>query len=259
MDPKINDEYIIKISKDEQIAINEKRILEQINHPNIISQRTSIRNAPILHENQIILEYARKGTLFDLVQKFKKFPIEVVRSLGLITLDALNYLHSVKVYHLDLKLENIFVFDNFNLKLGDFGLSQISETGIFETYNTADHYTPPEVLKRQQYLGKSADLFSLGVMIWILFIGKPPFFKGARRDDENYHKYQKDPDAFFDMEERRSQMEIPNDFRVLIKSLFKENSAERPTIDELINDFDFFKLTQKSLQCFSSEVAGSSP
>ena len=93
---------------------------------------------------------------------------------------ALEYLHiDQKLIHRDLKLENILVDVNFNLKVCDFTLSKTisegSSCGIFYTYAGTERYMAPEILEGKPYKGTATDIFALGVILFLMVAGVMPF------------------------------------------------------------------------------------
>lgn len=94
-------------------------------------------------------------------------------------LQAVNYMHENGIVHLDLKPENILLDDDFNIKIADFGFSAEIKgqdgSGRLQVYPGTPEYMAPEVLLNIPYQGNGADLFSLGVILFILYAGIPPF------------------------------------------------------------------------------------
>lgn len=101
-------------------------------------------------------------------------------------LDVLEYLHSQKIVHRDIKLENILVDKNLNLKLADFGFAANQRIHKLNSYRGTFTYMAPEIKEYRPYDGRAADIFSLGVILFIVVIGFFPF-KEARRDEYYYN------------------------------------------------------------------------
>lgn len=112
--------------------------------------------------------------------------------------DAVEFLHKdAEVAHLDLKLENVLLTEDFNIKICDFGFCQSTLTRIFKSMGT-EGYKAPEIYKLQSrydnnkdilkvgYSGVSADLFALGVILFIMHFGVPPFHRAESQVDRLY-------------------------------------------------------------------------
>ena len=102
--------------------------------------------------------------------------------------------------HMDLKLDNILVSDSGHLKLCDLGMAQSVDAEISRRFGT-EMYMAPEVANRpyfETYRAVPADIFSLGVLLWILNFGRPPFAK-ANMSDRNYSLLVRNPEGFWRM------------------------------------------------------------
>ncbi|KAK4481185.1 hypothetical protein RD792_012066 [Penstemon davidsonii] len=92
-------------------------------------------------------------------------------------IDAVSHCHSKGVYHRDLKPENLLLDSNGNLKVSDFGLSALPQQGVELLHTTCGtpNYLAPEVLSHRGYDGAAADLWSCGVILYVLMAGYLPF------------------------------------------------------------------------------------
>ncbi len=153
---------------------NELDILTEVDHPNIIKYYESYNDGKYLH---IVTELCSGGELFDRIIKQGKFSeSEAANIMGKI-LSALSYLHKLGICHRDLKPEN-FIFSSpdpdAEIKIIDFGLAtrQLKEGQMSDAVGTA-YYVAPEVLKG--VYTNACDVWSLGVIFYIMLSGKPPF------------------------------------------------------------------------------------
>lgn len=170
-----------KISKYE-VLIREIEILKEVDHPNIIKLVEIHEDAKYLH---LITELCTGGELFDRIVK-KTQTVEghfsehdaayLVRDI----LDAINYCHTEKkIVHRDLKPENFLYLtedEDSPIKIIDFGLSRFDDqsSGIMKTKVGTPYYVAPEVLNR--HYTKFCDMWSIGVITYILLCGYPPFY-----------------------------------------------------------------------------------
>ena len=116
----------------------------------------------------ISMEYVPCGLLFDLCQTMGAMGEDAGRFFVSQMLDALDYMHVKRVVHRDLKLENILVDDQFNLKLADFGFATYKSIDALTSYRGTMTYMAPEIKEGKTYKGTQVDLFSLGVILFII-------------------------------------------------------------------------------------------
>ncbi|XP_039176302.1 caM kinase-like vesicle-associated protein isoform X2 [Crotalus tigris] len=162
-------------------AKNEIFILKMVNHPNILQLIDTFETRK---EFYIIQELATGGDVFDWIldQGYytEKDASNVVRQV----LEALAYLHNLHIVHRNLKLENLMYYNQNNrskVVLRDFYLSRFENGAITEPCGTPE-YLAPEVVARQRY-GRPVDCWAVGVIMFILLSGNPPFYDDT--DDEN--------------------------------------------------------------------------
>lgn len=116
--------------------------------------------------------YCPKGDLFNSFEQISQAQaITIFRQL----LDAVEYLHSLGICHRDLKLENILMTEKGNIKLCDFGLASVSFDGNLSDACGSENYIAPEILNLSRFNGFKADMWGVGVILYILFAHKIPF------------------------------------------------------------------------------------
>ncbi|KAL6896838.1 hypothetical protein ACP4OV_007410 [Aristida adscensionis] len=144
----------------------------------------------------IVLEYAMGGELHDIIATSGRLKEDEARRYFQQLINAVDYCHSRGVYHRDLKLENLLLDTAGNLKISDFGLSAISEQvqddGLLHTTCGTPNYVAPEVIDDKGYDGALADLWSCGVILFVLLAGYLPF-----EDDNVMSLYKKISGAQF--------------------------------------------------------------
>ncbi len=157
-------------------------VVRGLNHPNIIKYYRSIETT---HRIYIVMEYARNGSLLDMIRQENHFSEPKARHVFNQLLDGLEYIHSRGIVHRDIKCENLLFNDNDVLKIIDFGFassSSGSKSGLSETYCGSRAYCCPELLKQKPYHPQSADIWASGVVLFAMVFGKLPF------DDSNLDK-----------------------------------------------------------------------
>ena len=140
----------------------------------------------------IVTELACHGSLFDLIQNRGALSEDTTRHYAKQLLSAVQHIHSNEVAHKDIKLENLLLDQDFNLKVADFGLSSsisASDRSGFEksAFGGTPSYMAPELHMRYPYSPQGADLFAMGVSLFVMATGRMPFVK-ATFDDPHYHK-----------------------------------------------------------------------
>jgi polo-like kinase 1 len=125
----------------------------------------------------ILLELCAHQSMNELLKRRKRLHEIEVKCYTLQIINALKYLHSHRIIHRDLKLGNLFLNDKMMIKLGDFGLAtKLDFEGEKKrTICGTPNYIAPEVLEGRAGHSYEVDIWSLGVIIYTLIIGKPPF------------------------------------------------------------------------------------
>ena len=199
----------------------EIQILQLFRHPHIIRMYEVIETATDVF---MFLEYVSGGELFDMiVQKGKLEEIQARRYFQQI-ISGVEYCHQHRVVHRDLKPENLLLDGSGNVKIADFGLSNIMEDGAFlQTSCGSPNYAAPEVISGNMYSGMEIDIWSCGVILYALVVGKLPF-------DEDYI-----PTLFQKI--RGGIYQVPSfvseSCKFLISRLLDVNPISRITIDEI--------------------------
>ncbi|PKA61225.1 CBL-interacting serine/threonine-protein kinase 12 [Apostasia shenzhenica] len=150
-------------------------ILRRVRHPNIVQLFEVMATKTKIY---FVMEYVRGGELFGKVAK-GRLKSETARRYFQQLISAVGFCHARGVFHRDLKPENLLLGDNGDLKVSDFGLSavsdQIRQDGLFHTFCGTPAYVAPEVLTRKGYDGAKVDVWSCGVILFVLMAGYLPF------------------------------------------------------------------------------------
>jgi len=163
----------------------ERKILQSLQHPFLMTLRYAFQSKEKLY---FVLDYFQGGELFFHLKNNRRFPEDVARIyVGEIAL-ALGHLHSLQVIYRDLKPENILLDDNGHVCLTDFGLSKdVDPTDKAHTFCGTPEYLAPEIVTGAGH-DKAVDWWSLGILLYELTVGIPPFY--SQNVNEMYNKIQ---------------------------------------------------------------------
>ena len=166
--------------RQQQECYREVSILKKVSHRNIIKYYSSFLENEILY---IIMEYAELGDLYSLIKHYKKhskyFEEIDLWKISSEILSGLEYLHSQKIIHRDIKCLNLFITKDRHIKIGDLGVSTIT-SGIDNLHYTrvgTPLYISPELVKQKPYDYKT-DIWSFGCSLYHLASLEPPFTGG---------------------------------------------------------------------------------
>ncbi|OCT83404.1 NUAK family SNF1-like kinase 1 [Xenopus laevis] len=124
----------------------------------------------------IVMEYASNGELYDFINNKNQISENDARRFFRQIVSAVHYCHKKGIVHRDIKLENILLDENLNVKLADFGLSNhFQKNQVLETYCGSPLYASPEIVKGLPYQGPEVDCWALGVLLYALVYGVMPF------------------------------------------------------------------------------------
>ncbi|KAE9596639.1 hypothetical protein Lal_00007664 [Lupinus albus] len=228
------------IQRGDKIDENVKREIinhSSLRHPNIVRFKEVILTPTHL---AIVMEYASGGELFERISNAGRFTEDEARYFFQQLISGVSYCHAMQVCHRDLKLENTLLDGSSEprLKICDFGYSKSSvlHSQPKSTVGTPA-YIAPEVLLKQEYDGKIADVWSCGVTLYVMLVGTYPF-----EDPSEPKDYRKTIQRVLSV-----QYSIPDfvhvspECRHLISRIFVFDPAERITIPEILKNEWFIK------------------
>ena len=217
-------------SRAKQKLISEIKIHKSLHHPQIVAFEHYFEDTENVY---ILLEMCQNQTLNELLKRRKRLTEIEVQCYIVQLIKALKYLHSHRVIHRDLKLGNLFLTEKMELKVGDFGLAtKLDFEGERKrTVCGTPNYIAPEILDGKTGHSYEVDIWSLGVIIYTLIIGKRPF---ETRDVKTTYKRIK-MNAYTFPENAIISEAAKN----LIGQILVLDPGKRPTLDQILTH-DFF-------------------
>jgi len=225
--------------EEEKAMINEINILKNLDHPNIIKVYEFFNTT---NKFFIVTELCTGGELFDKITEVKYFNESVACHIFKQLLSTVRFCHCRNVIHRDLKPENILIESKeernkeyFNIKVIDFGTSQIFQKNkLLKKQIGTPFYIAPEVL--DNCYNEKCDVWSSGVILYILLCGNPPFYGES---DEEIYAAVKEAKIDFSSYEWRN---VSDDAKDLIRCLLRKDMKGRYSAEEALNHRWFSKM-----------------
>ncbi|XP_069725854.1 serine/threonine-protein kinase PLK1 [Phaenicophaeus curvirostris] len=217
---------LVKPHQKEKMSM-EIAIHRSLAHQHVVGFHGFFEDADFVY---VVLELCRRRSLLELHKRRKALSEPEVRYYLRQTILGCQYLHEHRVIHRDLKLGNLFLSDDMEVKIGDFGLAtKVEYDGERKkTLCGTPNYIAPEVLGKKGH-SFEVDIWSIGCIMYTLLVGKPPFETSCLK--ETYLRIKK------------NEYTIPKHINPvaanLIRKMLRSDPATRPTIHELLND-EFF-------------------
>ncbi|OIT03022.1 PREDICTED: CBL-interacting serine/threonine-protein kinase 6-like [Nicotiana attenuata] len=241
----VGKEKVIKVGMMEQIK-REISVMKMVKHPNIVELHEVMASKSKIY---FAMEFVKGGELFAKVAK-GRLREDIARGYFQQLISAIDFCHSRGVYHRDLKPENLLLDEEGNLKVTDFGLSAFSDhlrqDGLLHTTCGTPAYVAPEVIGNNGYNGATADIWSCGVILYVLIAGFLPF------QDENIMAMYK--------KIHRGDFKCPpwfsSDARKLITRMLDPNPCTRITASKIMDSSWFKKSVPNTLKTKEEEEFG---
>ncbi|CAD8192279.1 unnamed protein product [Paramecium pentaurelia] len=227
--------YAIKIYKDNyslKLINKEINILKQLNHTNIIKIIDSN-----IEKKYIITQLLNDMDLFDIIAKDQKpFLLKSIKYFSQRLSCVIQYLHNIGVVHRDIKLENILIDEYLDLKLCDFGFAEKMDQNFVQKCQGTLGYLAPELqtigLINVQDLPK-ADVYSLGVCIFILAFAHPPFKADLKSCPFWNLIQQRQWQSYWALVDKQNKFN--QDFYSFMEGMLEQDPQNRFTIEEVVH------------------------
>lgn len=209
--------------------MEEVNILKNLDHPNIIKVFEVIQDITSLN---IVMEYCSGGELFDRIKASNGFSENIAAKYMLDIVSAVRYCHEVNIVHRDLKPENI-LFESLEpdarLKIIDFGTSQyFKPKEKMRRFIGTSYYVAPEVIDKNY--DQKCDVWSLGVILYIMLCGLPPFY--SKNELEIFEKIKKMPVGF----KGDVWNTVSDEAKALIQKMLRKDPGSRYSINDVYLD-----------------------
>ncbi|CAG9331542.1 unnamed protein product [Blepharisma stoltei] len=204
----------------------EIKIMKKLDHQNIVNFHEAIDTTKHIH---IAMEYVNGYSLHSYIKRRPNriLPESEARRIFSQVISAIEYCHNMCITHRDIKLENILLDDHLNVKIIDFGFSTlVPNDKLIKIFCGTPSYMAPEIVSKREYLGWAADIWALGVLLYVLLTGTYPF-KG-QTDREVYKKI---IEGYFEIPRH-----VTPPARLLIKRMMQKDFNKRPHCSQIKED-----------------------
>lgn len=200
----------------------EAAIMMLVDHPYICGMRDVVRTN---YHWYMLCEYVNGGQMLDYIISHGRLKEKQARKFGRQIASALDYCHKNSIVHRDLKIENILISKTGDIKIIDFGLSNLfSPRGHLKTFCGSLYFAAPELLQAKQYTGPEVDVWSFGIVLYVLVCGKVPF------DDQSMPQLH--------AKIKKGVVEYPPwltpECRSLIARMLTTDPSQRPSLSEIM-------------------------
>ncbi|KAF2740039.1 Pkinase-domain-containing protein [Polyplosphaeria fusca] len=201
----------------------EAAIVSLLNHPYICGMRDVVRTN---YHWYMLFEYVNGGQMLDYIISHGRLKEKQARKFARQIASALDYCHRNSIVHRDLKIENILISKNGDIKIIDFGLSNLfSPRSQLKTFCGSLYFAAPELLQAKQYTGPEVDVWSFGIVLYVLVCGKVPF------DDQSMPQLH--------AKIKKGHVDYPPwlsaECRNLIHRMLQTDPSQRMTLSEIMN------------------------
>ena len=226
--------------------VNETENMKKLHHPNIVSLVTYKKNGVYTKKDRsrksviyIIMELCSRGSLFDYIFSNGFMEESLARHYFRQLVSAIEACHNAGICHRDIKPENILFDARQNIKLSDFGFSYSLEgrngTGFLASDVGTQGYIAPEINIHRAYRGEEVDVFSLGVVLFIMRSLNPPFIRASNTDPYYSMLLNREAKFWEFSEKNKSPNHFSAPFRTLIQGMLAYNPSDRYTIATIKN------------------------
>ncbi|KAA1126505.1 serine/threonine-protein kinase KIN2 [Puccinia graminis f. sp. tritici] len=204
-------------------TIREASIVLLLHHPYVCGMKSMLVYP---HHYYMLFEYVNGGQMLDYIISHGRLRERAARKFARQMGSALEYCHANSIVHRDLKIENILISKTGNIKIIDFGLSNLfSPNSNLQTFCGSLYFAAPELLNAKVYIGPEVDVWSFGIVLFVLVCGKVPF------DDQSM--------PALHAKIKRGQVDYPtwlsSECKHVLSRMLVTNPSNRATLQEILN------------------------
>lgn len=235
---EFNNQVVIKLFNEESLpnylkeihffekANNSSNLIKSYGHGHITS-----RNDKFCNHYYIIMEYAEKGDLYSQIIEKERYEEPEAKLVFLQLINCVEDVHNQGFIHRDIKPENFLICNEKKIKLTDFGFCE--EIGnVSKDENGTPGYIPPEVLEKTTIIPKEIDVFSLGVIAFILVSGELPFEDPTKEDPFYCFIHEDKWESYW---ESVNCQNLSKEFKEMFEGMVCKDPSKRLTIDQIKN------------------------
>eukprot|EP00667_Euglena_gracilis_P013821 EG_transcript_14276 len=223
---KIIDKQLLVKPKTQAKLRSEIKIHSALKHKHVVQFERYFEDYNNVY---ILLELCTQQTLMELQRRKKQLSELEAQYIMLQTIDAVKHLHQRSIIHRDLKLGNLFLSENMDVKIGDFGLAAEVEYGERKrTLCGTPNYIAPEILDGKQGHSFEVDIWCLGVILYTLLVGRPPFETADVKS--TYKRIRENAYSF------PESLAISSQARHLIRRILQAQPENRPSLADIEAD-----------------------
>ena len=244
--------------------LSEGQALANLEHPHILRYHETYSDAVVetgagkfTEYSAIVMEYVPSGDLYGALSQ-RLFSEKLARTLFKQMISVFQYLHNQEVVHLDVKLENFLINCEEGVKLIDFESCQKVKQNTRVTAKGTPGYRAPEVVSETYSDLKALDIYSLGIVLFMMVAGTPPYVEsqenGTWKFDKYYQVLRNDKEKFWNVHEAYRVADgrpgFSNELKEIIESMLSNDSEKRPKVND-IRGYKWFQgetCTKKELE-----------
>ena len=220
---------------------NEARLMKLVNSENVIKVYEFqpkvtfwVKDKTPRNVSYISLKLAENGDLIEIMEQYGILGERIAKYYFWKLIDTLELMHSKGICHLDIKPENILFDEDYNLKLCDFGYS-LNSIMVGSKKGTSG-YAAPEIYEKEIYSGPMTDVFSAGVVLFIMVVGHPPFSLPFKSDIRYKYFHKNNLTKFWDLtwnNKGQATKQFSDDFKELINAILVPDPQTRLCLSEI--------------------------
>ena len=212
-----------------KLQYDSEKLIQKLSHPYIIKVKETFDKLQC-----VVLEHAPNGDFCSLLMGGTSLPETIARTYFHHLVEGVDYLHKNGIAHLDLKLDNLLLGSNKTLKIIDFDLSQRidDEKRSYARGKGTTNYRAPEIRSRKCSNFKAADVYSMGVILFTLVTGLPPYTESDKGEcDGWYHLMMRQQDNYW--EKISKYVNVNEDFKLMFSAMTCEQPDRRIIINQI--------------------------